>query len=86
MINLNYLIDHILYQTFKIILRISSNKHETLTDNHPIKIIWKTGNRITFKTKAGYYIQLLIPETWNNLEALNKGYWKKKNGEIVPHL
>ena len=36
-INLNYLMDHIPYQIFKIILSISSKKYETVTDNPPIQ-------------------------------------------------
>ena len=30
----------------------------------------KIENRITFKIKTGYYFELLMPETWNYLEAL----------------
>ena len=45
MINLNYLMHHILYQIYKINLSISSKKHETITNNLPIrKYIKETGN------------------------------------------
>ena len=48
MINLNILMDHILYQIFKIILSISSK-------NPPIRIyVNKIETRITFKIKPGY--------------------------------
>ena len=61
--NLNYLMDHILYQKFKIILNISSKKHEKITDNPSIKIyINKIENRVTFRIKPGYYFELLTPE------------------------
>ena len=65
--NLNYLMDHILYQILKVILNISQKKpkkHETVTDN-PSKRIYvnKRQNRITFKIKTGYYLELLTPET-----------------------
>ena len=39
-------------------------KHETLTDNPPIRIyINKIENKITFKIKTAYYLKLLTPET-----------------------
>ena len=51
--NQNYLMDQIMYQTFKIILSISSKKNKTVTDNYPIKIyVNKTENRTTFKIKT----------------------------------
>ena len=38
--------------SFEYIIKI----HQKVTDNHPIKIyVNKTENRITFKTKTGYY-------------------------------
>ena len=39
-------------------------KHETLTDNPPVKIYPnKIKNRIVFKIKTGYKLELLTPET-----------------------
>ena len=39
-------------------------KHGQQTDNPPIRIyINKIENRITFKIKTGYYLELLTPET-----------------------
>ena len=61
---LNYLIDHVLYQIFKITLNISL-KNETVTPDNPSIMIYvnKIENRITFKIKTGYYLELLTPET-----------------------
>ena len=58
--NLNYQMDHILYQIFKNILNVSLKKHKTDTDNPSIRIyINDIENRITFKVKTGYYLKLL---------------------------
>ena len=59
-INLNYLMDHVLYQIFKIILIISTKKHDTITDNPPIEN--KIENKTTFRINA-YYVELLSSET-----------------------
>ena len=68
--NLNYLMDHILYQIFRIILNIFKKKHETVTDNPSIRIyINKIENRITFKIKTGYYLKLLMLKTMKFLES-----------------
>ena len=38
--------------------------HQTVTDNPPIRIyVNKIENRITFKIKIRYYLELLSPET-----------------------
>ena len=43
-------------------------KHETLTDNPSIMIrVNKIENRITFKIKTGYYLELFTPETMKSL-------------------
>ena len=62
--SLNYLMGHILYQIFKIILNISLKKHGEEADN-PSKRIYvnKIENRITFKIKTEYYLKGLTPET-----------------------
>ena len=46
----------------------------------------KTGTRATFKTKNGYYIELLTPETSKLLESTESKITKEKSGEYVPHL
>ena len=64
MINLNYLMDHILYQIFKIISSILKKKLKENIHNPSMRIyVNKTENRITFKIKTGYYLELLTPET-----------------------
>ena len=61
--NLSYHINQILYQIF-LVLSISSKKHQTVTDNYPIRIyVNKIENRITFKIKADYYLELSTRET-----------------------
>ena len=63
-INLNYLMDHVLYQIFKTILSIFKKKHGEKLDNPSIKIyVNKIKNRIIFKSKTGYYLEPLTPET-----------------------
>ena len=62
--NLNYLMDNILYQIFKIIFKYIIEKHERVTGNSPIKIyVNKTENRIIFRIKTGCYLEMLTPET-----------------------
>ena len=61
--NLNYLMDHILYQIFKIILNILK-RHGEKTDNPSIRIyVNKIENKVKFKIKTGYYLEILTPET-----------------------
>ena len=43
-------------------------------------------NRITFKIKNGYYLELLTPETMKLLGSTESKITKDKNGEHVPHL
>ena len=46
----------------------------------------KIENRITFKIKTGYYLELLIPETMELLGSTKIKITKDENGENVPHL
>ena len=46
----------------------------------------KTENRITFKIKAGYYIELLTPETMKLLGSTKRKIAKDGNGENVLRL
>ena len=58
-----------------------------MTDNPSIKIYSnKIKNRIVFKIKSGYKIELLIPETMKLLGSTKKVVEKDKNGENVPKL
>ena len=54
-------------------------KHETLTDNPPIKIYSnKIKNGIVFKIKNGYKLELLTPETMKLLGSTKKSLIKIK--------
>ena len=46
----------------------------------------KIENRITFKIKAGYYLELLTPENMQLLGSTKSNITKDENGENVPHL
>ena len=46
----------------------------------------KIENRITFKTKKAYYLELLTSETMKLLGSNESKITKDKNGENVPHL
>ena len=84
MINLNYLMGHILYQIFKTILSTFLKKYNK--NNSPIKIcVNKKENRITFKIKTGYYLELLTPQKIKLLGNTKNKITKDKNREIVPH-
>ena len=48
--------------------------------------IIKIANRITFKTKTGYYLKLLIPKTMKLLGSTKSKITKDENGENVPRL
>ena len=83
---MNYLMHHALYQVFKIILNISL-KNETITNNPSIIIyVNKKENRITFKIKTGYYLELLTPETMKLLGSTKSKITKDKIGENVRQL
>ena len=73
MINLNYLMDLILYEIFKILLTIFYHGEDI--DKSSIQIyVNKIENGVTFKIKNGYSLELLTPETMKLL-----GSTKKKN-------
>ena len=62
-------------------------KHVILNDNPSIMIYSnKIKNRIVFKIKNGYELELLIPETMKLLGSTKKVVDKDKNGEYVPKL
>ena len=54
------------------------------------KIGWKYGNenenRVTYKIKNGYSLELLIPETMKLLGSTINKITKDKSGENVPHF
>ena len=62
-------------------------KHETLTENPSVKIYSnKEKNRILFKIKNGYKLELLTPKTMKLLGSTKKVVDRDKNGERVPKL
>ena len=62
-------------------------KHGESVDNPSIEIyVSKIENRITFKIKNGYYLELLTPETMKLLGSTESKTTGEKNGENVPHL
>ena len=62
-------------------------KYETLTENPPVQIYPnKIKNRIVFKVKTGYKLELLSPETMKLLGITTKDVGQDKGGEDVPKL
>ena len=62
-------------------------KHETLNEDLPIEIYPnKIKNRIVFKIKTGYKLELLTPETMKLLGSTKKDVDSDKNSENVPKL
>ena len=62
-------------------------KHGEKTVNPSIRIyINKIENRITFKIKTGYYLELLTRETMKLLGGTKSKITKNENGENVPYL
>ena len=87
MTNLNYQIQHILYQIFKDYFGYILKKHGENIDNSSIRIyVNKRENRFTFKIKTGFYHVLLMPETIKLLGSTGNKITKDKNGENRPHF
>ena len=85
--NLNYQMDHIQYQIFKDYFEYILKKHSENVNNPSIKIyVNKNENRVTFKIKKAYYLELLTPGTMKLLGSTESKITKDKNGENVPHL
>ena len=62
-------------------------KHETIGENAPILIYANTiNNRIVFKVKSGYKLELLSKETMKLLESTKDTIEADKNSENVPKL
>ena len=63
------------------------NKQKTLTGNPPIQIYPnKIKNKIVFKIKTAYKLELLTPETMRLLVSTKKDVDADKNSENVPKL
>ena len=62
-------------------------QHGENIDKSSVRIyVNKIENRITFKTKNGYILELLTPETMKLFGNTENKINKDKNGENVPHL
>ena len=60
-------------------------KHETIAKNLPVQIyVNKIRNRIVFKVKTGYKLELLSPETMKLSGSKRKDVDQDKTGEDVP--
>ena len=68
-------------------LKYIFKKHRQKTVIPSIKIyINKIENRISFKIKTGYYLELLTPSTIKLLGRTKSRITQHKNGEDVPYL
>ena len=62
-------------------------KHGEDIDKPSVQIyVNKIENRVTFKIKNGYSLELLTPETMKLVGSTENKITKDKNGENVPHL
>ena len=73
---LNYLMNHVLYMIFKVILKINNNKKPSIRIS-----VNKIKNRITFKIKTGYYLELLTPQSMKLLGSTKSKITKDENGK-----
>ena len=78
--------DCMLYQIFKIILSLFKKKQKTIEEPSVQIYVNKIENRITFKIKKRYSLELLTPEKMKLLGSTQNKITKDKNGENVPHL
>ena len=61
--------------------------NETKTYNLPVQIyVKKIENRVVFKIKTGYELELLSPETMRLLGGTKKDADQEKDGEDAPKL
>ena len=62
-------------------------KHETIADDSPVLIyVNEINNRIVFKVKSGYKLELLSKETMKLLGSSSDTSDGEKNSELVPKL
>ena len=78
--------DYMQLLIFKATLNLLSKKHETITDDDsPMKMYPnKIKNRIVFKIKTRYKLELLTKETMQLLRSSKKEIDQDKDGELVP--
>ena len=74
-------------QIFKIVLNIYKKQHGENNVSPLIRIYTnKIENRITFKIKTGYYLEVLTPETMQLLGSTKSKITENKNGKNVSNL
>ena len=62
-------------------------KHEAIADNSPVQIcVNKIKNRLVFKIKTGYQLELVSKEAIPLLGSSKKDIENNKDGEIVSRL
>ena len=62
-------------------------KHETVNENSPVEIYTnKSKNRVVFKIKSGYKLELLSSETMKLLGSTKKDVDQDKDGQDVPKV
>ena len=62
-------------------------KHETVTNVSPVlTYVNEINNRIVFKIKSGYKLELLLKEMMKLLGSTSSSIDKDKNSELVPKL
>ena len=87
-----YLVQYIIVQSYNIseikdYIEYIIKKHETIGENPPILIYANTiNNRIVFKIKSGYKLELLSQETMKLLGSTSSITDADKNSENVPRL
>ena len=85
--NLNYQMDHIQHQIFKFTFEYILKKHSENVDNPSIKVyVNKIENRVTFKIKKGFSLELLTPETMKLPRITKIKINKEKSCKNIPHL
>ena len=68
-------------------MSIFLKNHNENVDNPSIRIyVNKIENRITFKIKAAYYLELLIPGKMKLVGSTESKVTRDKNGENLSHL
>ena len=86
MVSLNYQ-RFVLSFIYSILFRICIKKNETLPTNLAIDIyIGRIKNRLVFKIKYRYKLELQTPETMKLFGSITKLTDKTKNGENIPNF
>ena len=78
----SYSVSHIQYYFEYILKKQGENTNKSSIDIYVKKI----ENRITFKIKKGYTLELLTKDTMKLLGSTENKIAKNKNGENIPHL